>query len=153
MKFTISLFLILVAGLNSATAQDLVDVAGDSREIHTFLQVVQTAEMDDVLKEGGPYTVFAPTNSAFLSLSGEERDRLMSDKITARHTVSDHVVPGKLVVSEIKPGKTETIDGSEISLESDNGLVKVENASVILSDIAADNGVIHVVDALVKPSR
>ncbi|MEC4717691.1 fasciclin domain-containing protein [Noviherbaspirillum sp. CPCC 100848] len=146
-------FLMLSACLNTVSAQDLFDLAGDSREISTFLQVVRTAGMEHILRESGPYTVFAPEDSAFQSMPRNERAQLMSDQNMARQVLSDHIVRGKVSIAEIRPGTTETIDGSEISLESDNGLVKVENASVILSDIAADNGVIHVVDAVIRPSR
>lgn len=150
MKKTLFLSLLLAG---PAFAQDLGAVARASTEIRTFLQLVSAAEMDDVLKNAGPYTVFAPANSAFLSMPPSERENLLSDKEAARRAVADHIVPGKVVVADVKPGKTETIDGSKLSVQSDNGLVKVENASVILSDIKADNGVIHVVDTLIKPSE
>lgn len=152
MKRPVSFF-VLCAILNTVSAQDLFDVASDSRELHTFLQLVRTAEMDRLLKGDGPYTVFAPENAAFLSLTNEERNLLMSNKAAARRVLSDHIVPGKVAVAEVSPGTAKTVDNSEISVKSDNGLVTVEDASVILSDIAADNGIIHVVDSLIRPAR
>lgn len=143
--------LAFLACARHAEAEDIVGTAKQSPEISTFVAAVNTAGLAHLLSENGPYTVFAPSDSAFKALSPDERESLLSDKEQATKVVSDHVIRGSLTVAEIKPGTVRTIDGSTVRLESDNGLVKVENASVIQSDMRADNGVIHVVDAVVKP--
>lgn len=145
--------LALVPALMPARAEDLFDTAKHSVEISTFLKLVNASDMADVLKERGPYTVFAPSNSAFSNLPGEEREALFSDKHRAKQVVSDHIIPGKVTITEMTPGNVRTVDGSIVHLELDVGLLKIDNASVILSDLEADNGVLHVVDAVIKPAQ
>ncbi|WP_460842746.1 fasciclin domain-containing protein [Noviherbaspirillum agri] len=137
----------------SASAADLVGTAKRSSEISHFVEAVQIAGLSDTLRQRGPFTVFAPSDSAFNQLPQEEKKALLSDRETAAKFVSDHVIPGKHMVMDIKPGETQTIDGSKLHVKSDNGLVRVEDASVIQSDLDADNGVIHIVDKVIHTEK
>lgn len=132
-------------------ADDLIKTAERSLEMQTFVTAMNNAGMADVFKNKGPFTVFAPSDAAFNRLPSAVKESLVADKEAAAKLVSDHVVQGKILVTEIKPGKTRTIDGSTITLTSDNGLVKIDGASVIQSDLVADNGVIHIIDTVVLP--
>ena len=143
----------MIAGTTPAYAADLVKTAERSLEIQTFVDAMNNAGLADVLKKEGSFTVFVPSDTAFSRMPPGEKNSLLSDKEKAQKLVSAHVVQGKMLITEIKPGKTGTIDGGTITLKSDNGLVNVENASVIQSDVVADNGVIHIIDTVVKPNN
>lgn len=153
MKTKHLLVALVLAASGPAIADDLVKTAERSPEIRTFVDAINLAGLNETFRNKGPFTIFAPSESAMARLSPDVKKTLLSNKENATKFVSDHIVPGKIVVTEIKPGKTQTIDGRTISLQSDNGLVKVEGASVIQSDIVADNGVIHIVDTVVLPEK
>lgn len=133
-----------------ATAADLVDTAEKSSEIRTFYEALKATGTGDLLKKNGPYTVFAPSNSAFDKLPPDQKEALLKDKKKLEEVLAHHVIPEKLVVAEVKPGPAKTMNG-EVALKSDNGKVTVDDANVTLSDIEADNGVIHIIDAVLLP--
>ncbi|GIZ52442.1 fasciclin domain-containing protein [Noviherbaspirillum aridicola] len=136
-----------------AAAADLVETARTSGGMKTFMAAAETAGMADKLKNSGPYTVFIPSDSAFRQLPQETRDALLKDKEKAAELVAYHVIPGALTVADVKPGKVQTVQGSQVMLTSDNGSVTMENAKVIQSDLKADNGVIHEIDQVVLPPK
>ena len=139
---------LLTAG-PGATAADLVETATTSGSFKTFLAAANAAGMTETLKKSGPYTVFAPSDSAFNQLPPGTVDSLMKDKAKLAEILSHHVIPGKVTVADVKPGKVQTLQGDTVTLKSDNGKVTVDNANVIQSDLMADNGVIHEIDAVV----
>jgi len=132
-----------------AIAADLVETAATSGSFKTFLAAVKAAGITEKLKNSGPYTVFAPSDSAFNQLPPGTVDSLMKDKAKLAEILSHHVIPGKVTVADVKPGKVQTLQGDTVTLKSDNGKVTVDNANVIQSDLMADNGVIHEIDAVV----
>ncbi len=142
---------LLLAIASTASADDLVDKAAGATNLKIFSAALKSAGFGETLKEGGPYTVFAPTDNAFSKLPPGSWDNLAKDKVRLAAVLAHHIVPGKMLVTEVKPGKVKTVQGDFITLKSDNGKVTVEQANVIESDLAADNGVIHVVDTVVLP--
>ena len=132
-------------------AADLVGTVRWSVETSTFAQILKTSGLLEMLRKEGPYTLFVPVDSAFKALPEDEVKALLTDREKAARLVAEHVIPGKMLVNDIKPGKAQTLDGSTVEMESDNGLVKFEHATVIQSDMEADNGVIHLVDAVSIP--
>lgn len=136
-----------------AFAADIVDKATESVTFKTFVAAVKASGMSDTLKSSGPYTVFAPSDSAFNKLPPDTMKSLMKDKAKLSELVSQHVVPGKITVAEVKPGKVQTIQGEPLTLTSDNGKVTVDGANVTQSDVMADNGVIHEIDTVVLPKK
>jgi uncharacterized surface protein with fasciclin (FAS1) repeats len=155
MKKTAAIFSIIALSSTtfSAMAADLVETASTSGGIKTFVAALKTTGFDDSLKTGGPYTVFAPADSAFDKLPPETRKDLLNDKKKLEQVLAYHVIPGTVRVAEVKPGKVQTIQGSSLTLTSDNGKVTVDEANVTESDVAADNGVIHVIDTVVLPKQ
>ena len=152
-KFTgiaIAVAMILTRATN-VFAADIIDTAAASGSFKTFVAAAKAAGLTDTLKRQGPYTVFAPTDEAFAKLPPETWNALLKDKVKLAQVLSHHIVPGKIMVSEVKPGPTKTVDGSSITLTSDNGKITVDNANVIQSDVVADNGVIQAIDAVVLP--
>jgi uncharacterized surface protein with fasciclin (FAS1) repeats len=134
-------------------AADLIETASTSGETKTFAKAIETAGIRDSLKHNGPYTIFAPDDAAFAKLPPETRNALMKDKARLAKVLAHHVIPGKVLVAEVKPGKVKTLGGDEVMLRSDNGKVTVDDANVTLSDVTADNGVIHVIDTVILPAQ
>lgn len=137
-----------------AGSKDIVDTAASSGKFNTLVAAVKAAGLVDTLKGNGPFTVFAPTDEAFAKLpKGTVEDLLKpenKDKLVKILTY--HVVPGKIVSSEIAGKKSEvaTVEGSKLSVDATSG-VMVDKARVVTADIAASNGVIHVIDTVVMP--
>lgn len=156
MKRSIGMFLyaaVLAFPLSQASAADLVETASTSGTFKTFLAAAKAAGFTETLKNNGPYTVFAPGDSAFGKLPPGTMETLMKDKAKLAELLSHHVIPGKVTVAEVKPGKVKTLQGDELMLKSDNGKVTVDSANVIQSDLMADNGVIHEIDTVVLPGK
>lgn len=137
--------------LSAATqAKDIVDTAVAAGNFKTLATALQAAGLVDTLKGPGPFTVFAPTDAAFAKVPKADLDALLKDKARLTAVLTYHVVPGKVMAKDVKPGKVKTVQGSELTLGTAGG-VTVDNAKVTATDIAADNGVIHVIDTVVMP--
>jgi uncharacterized surface protein with fasciclin (FAS1) repeats len=140
---------IAVASL-SAQAKDIVETAVAAGSFKTLVTALQAAGLVDTLKGKGPFTVFAPTDEAFAKVPKADLDALLKDKAKLTAVLTYHVVAGKVMSKDIKPGKVKTVQGSELTITTSGG-VKVDDAKVTTADIAADNGVIHVVDTVLMP--
>lgn len=140
----------LAAAALSAQAKDIVDTAVANGNFKTLATALQAAGLVDTLKGPGPFTVFAPTDAAFAKVPKADLDALLKDKAKLTAVLTYHVVPGKVMAKDVKPGKVKTVQGSELTVATASG-VMVDNAKVTATDIAADNGVIHVIDTVVIP--
>ena len=134
-----------------AFAADIVDTAIANGNFKTLVTAVQEAGLVDTLKGKGPFTVFAPTDAAFAKLPAGTLESLLQDKQKLADILTYHVVAGKVMASQVKPGKVKTVEGQSLTVTKKNGAVMVDNAKVTLTDIVASNGVIHVIDAVVIP--
>lgn len=141
----------LANGSMAAFGADIVATAAADGSFKTFLTTVRAAGLSDTLKNAGPFTVFAPTDQAFSKLPRGTLDALLKDKVRLAQILTYHILPGKTLVTELKPGKVKTVQGDLLTLTSDNGKVTVNGANLIQSDINADNGVIHAIDAVLMP--
>ncbi|ANM32340.1 hypothetical protein ABI59_18315 [Acidobacteria bacterium Mor1] len=131
---------------------DIVDIAAGADSFSTLVAAVQAAGLVDVLKGDGPFTVFAPTDDAFAALPAGTLDSLLQDKEALTKILTYHVVPGKVMASDVvKLNSAKTVQGQSISIDTADG-VKVDNANVVQTDIVAKNGVIHVIDAVILPN-
>lgn len=135
----------------SAFAADLVETVSTSGTFKTFLAAAKASGFAATLKNSGPYTVFAPTDAAFKKLPPGTMEALWKDKSRLAQVLAHHVIPGKVTVANVTPGKVKTIQGESLTLTSDNGKVTVDDANVIQSDLMADNGIIHEIDTVVLP--
>ncbi len=136
---------------NLAHAADIVDTAKSAGSFNTLVTAVQAAGLVDTLKGPGPFTVFAPTDEAFAKIPKAKLDALLKDKAALTKVLTYHVVPGKVMASDVKPGKVKTVEGSSLKVSTDGGKVMVDKAQVLKTDVAADNGVIHVIDSVIMP--
>ena len=140
----------------AAKAADIVDTAVSAGQFDTLVTAVKAAGLVDTLKGDGPYTVFAPTDEAFAKLPAGTVENLLKpenkDQLVA--VLTYHVVPGKVMSSDIrnKQMKAGTVQGSKLSINTLNGGVKVDEATVVAADIETSNGVIHVIDTVVLPN-
>ncbi len=150
MKKTLIASLLAFGALSAAHAKDIVDTAVAAGSFKTLVTAVQAAGLVDTLKGKGPFTVFAPTDEAFAKIPKADLDALLKDKAKLTAVLTYHVVPGKVMAKDVKAGKVKTVQGGELTVSTTGG-VKVDNANVVKTDIAADNGVIHVIDTVVLP--
>ena len=132
---------------------DIVDTAVGAGTFTTLVAAVTAAGLVDTLKGEGPFTVFAPSDAAFAALpAGTVEDLLKpenKDKLTALLTY--HVIAGKVMAADLTEGmKAATVNGAEVTITLDGG-AKVNGATISTADIAAKNGVIHVIDAVIMP--
>jgi uncharacterized surface protein with fasciclin (FAS1) repeats len=134
----------------SAQAKDIVDTAVGAGNFKTLAAALTAAGLIDTLKGKGPFTVFAPTDEAFAKIPKADLDALLKDKAKLTAVLTYHVVPGKVMAKDVKAGKVKTVQGSELTISTTGG-VKVDNATVVKTDIGADNGVIHVIDSVIIP--
>ena len=142
---------VLALGLSvSAQAKDIVDTAVGAGNFKTLAAALTAAGLIDTLKGKGPFTVFAPTDEAFAKIPKADLDALLKDKAKLTAVLTYHVVPGKVMAKDVKAGKVKTVQGSELTISTTVG-VKVDNATVVKTDIGADNGVIHVIDSVIMP--
>ena len=141
----------MLAASAASSAADLVEKAAGATNLKIFSAAVKSAGFNETLKGTGPYTVFAPSDEAFSKLPTGSWEALSKDKVKLAAVLAHHVVPGRMLVTEVKPGKVKTTEGDFVTVKSDNGKVTVDQANVIESDVAADNGVIHILDKVVMP--
>ncbi len=138
----------------AAEPTDILEIAKSAGSFNTLIAAVEAAGLVDTLKGEGPFTVFAPTDEAFAKLPAGTLDDLLKpenkDRLIAILTY--HVVSGKVMAADVvKLTAAKTVEGSEIKITVDGNTVKVDDATVVQTDIEASNGVIHVIDAVILP--
>ncbi len=140
------------AGGYASSKADIVDIAASKADFQTLVTAVKAAGLVDTLKGEGPFTVFAPTNAAFAKIPAEQLQALLADKAALTRVLTYHVVPGKVMAAEVAGLKSaRTVEGQSITIDTRSG-VKVDGAQVVMTDIEASNGVIHVIDSVILPA-
>ena len=143
------------ARANDAATQvgDIVAVASGAGKFNTLVAAVKAAGLVETLQGKGPFTVFAPTDEAFAKLPEGTVASLLKPENKAKlvSILTYHVVPGKVMAADVKTMKAKTVNGKELSIQVENGQVTVDGAKVVKADVAARNGVIHVIDAVILP--
>ena len=142
---------LLIAVSSVASAADIVDTAVSAGQFKTLVTALQEADLVDTLRQAGPYTVFAPTDAAFAKLPKDKLDALLKDKEQLTAVLTYHVVPGKITAAQVKPGAVKTVQGQAFTVSTQGSNVMVDEAKVVKTDIAASNGVIHVIDTVILP--
>jgi len=141
----------LAGAASLSHAADIVDTAVSAGQFKTLVKAIQAAGLVETLKGEGPFTVFAPTDAAFAKLPPAQLNALLQDKQALASVLTYHVVPGKVMASQVSPGAVKTVQGQSIQVTAERGAVMVDNARVVKTDIAASNGVIHVIDSVIVP--
>lgn len=141
------------AAMAQDATSDIVDTAVAAGDFTTLVAAVQAAGLVDTLKGEGPFTAFAPTDAAFAALPEGTVDTLLKpeNKDQLVSILTYHVVPGAVMSSDLTEGMSAaTVQGGEVTFTLDGG-AKVNDANITTADIAASNGVIHVIDAVIMP--
>lgn len=157
MKKLLSLILVLSIisfAPSFAAEQSIVEIAVGNSDFSILVSALQKADLVDALSGEGPFTVFAPTNAAFIKLLGELG--ITAEQLLNHPQLSEvllyHVVSGKVMSTDLSNGmKAGTLLGEEITIDLSSG-VKINNSSVTAADVEATNGVIHVIDTILVPS-
>jgi uncharacterized surface protein with fasciclin (FAS1) repeats len=137
-----------------AADKDIVDTAVEAGQFETLAAALNAAGLVETLKGAGPFTVFAPTDDAFAKLPAGTVENLLKpenkDQLTAILTY--HVVPGAVMAADVvKLDEAKTVNGAMVDVTAEGGKVMVNEANVTATDIAASNGVIHVIDSVILP--
>jgi uncharacterized surface protein with fasciclin (FAS1) repeats len=131
---------------------DIVDTAVNAGSFSTLVAGIKAAGLVETLKGAGPFTVFAPTDEAFAKLPDGTVDALLKDIPKLKQILTYHVVSGKVMaVDVVKLKSATTVEGSDVKIDASNG-VKVNDSTVTTPDVAADNGVIHIIDTVLLPA-
>ena len=160
MKTMLTLTSLMVAGILTvapparAQSKDIVDTAVGAGSFTTLAKALKAADLISTLKGPGPFTVFAPTDEAFAKLPAGTVDNLLKpeNKEMLRRVLTYHVVPGKVMAADVvKVSSAKTVSGDTLPIAAKGGTVTVDKARVVKTDIAASNGVIHVIDTVMLP--
>ncbi|MEH2306650.1 fasciclin domain-containing protein [Nostoc sp.] len=132
---------------------DLVETAINAGNFNTLVKAAQAANLIETLKSPGSFTLFAPTDEAFAKLPEGTLDALLQDIPKLQKIVAYHVASGDVRSDDlVQIDEAQTLEGSIVAIESADGKFKVNNANVLKTDILTDNGVIHVIDAVLMPA-
>jgi uncharacterized surface protein with fasciclin (FAS1) repeats len=152
--FLAGVALAVFAGASAiAQEKDIVDTAISAGNFTTLVKAVQAAGLVDTLKGEGPFTVFAPTDDAFAKLPPGTVEKLLGDPDKLKAVLTYHVVAGKVMAADVKPGMVKTVEGSSAKVKVKGGKVMIDNANVVKTDIECSNGVIHVIDSVILPKK
>ena len=155
------LLLVAVLGLVAATAgpasaqpKDIVDTAVAAGSFKTLVKLLTDAELVDVMKRPGPYTVFAPTDEAFAKVPKDVLDGLAKDKAKLQEVLKYHVLTSKWTTDDIKLVKqTGTVQGKPVIFGASGAIMTVNGAKIVKPNVDCSNGMVHVIDAVLLPPQ
>lgn len=143
------------------SSKDIVALASETSDLSTLVTAVQSADLVSTLQGKGPYTIFAPTNDAFAKLPAGTLETLLKpeNKTKLQAVLTYHVIPSKAMSKDLKDGQVlTTVQGGKLTVGVKNGEVTLTDAAgatskVVQADIAAKNGVVHVINSVVLPQQ
>ena len=150
----VAIVLMSVSAFAGHTRKDIVDTAVQTGSFNTLAQALKAADLVDTLKGPGPFTVFAPTDQAFSKLPPGTLEVLLKpeNKEQLRSILTYHVVAGRVTAADVvKLTSAKTVNGQEVRISVLKGVVRLNDVRVTKTDIAASNGLIHVVDRVLVP--
>jgi len=141
-------------GSKSKASMDIVDTAVSAGSFNTLVAALKAADLVDVLRGEGPFTVFAPTDAAFAKLPAGTVETLLKpeNKAKLQAVLTYHVLAERIMAADVlKMSSAKTVNGKSFMVSMDGGNAMVDNARIIQTDILASNGVIHVIDSVILP--
>ncbi|MFM1561538.1 MAG: fasciclin domain-containing protein [Roseibacillus sp.] len=143
----------VVAG-KKCTSKTVVEIAASNESFSTLVAAVKAADLAETLSGDGPFTIFAPTNEAFAKLPKGTVAKLLKpeNKKQLQAVLTYHVVAAKVMAADVKPGKVKTVNGSSFQVAISGGVVTIDGAKVLKTDLVGKNGVIHVIDSVILPT-
>jgi uncharacterized surface protein with fasciclin (FAS1) repeats len=148
-----ALLTLLGACASAPAPANLTDTAARMPQLSTLTRLLGEAGLADTLRGPGPYTMFAPTDEAFKAVPAATLAQLAADKEQLRSVLSFHVLPGKVMAADVKPGTVKTVQGANVTLARSGEFVIVEDAVVTTADVQATNGVVHLIDRVLMPPK
>lgn len=131
---------------------NIIETARAAGQFGTLLTAIEAAGLTDALAGEGPFTVFAPTDAAFAEVPADQLEALLADTEALAAVLTYHVVSGKVGSAQVvELDSAETLQGSSVDIATDNGQVRIDGANIVMVDIEASNGIIHVIDAVITP--
>ncbi|MBW7468926.1 fasciclin domain-containing protein [Pontibacter aydingkolensis] len=133
---------------------DIVALASNTPSLSTLVQALQAADLAGTLQDGGPYTVFAPSNEAFAALPAGTLDNLLKpeNKQQLVDILTYHVLEGNVMAADLSNGMmVKTLNGKDLKVMLDGNSVMINNANVTMPNVEASNGVVHVIDKVILP--
>jgi uncharacterized surface protein with fasciclin (FAS1) repeats len=136
-------------------AKDIVATAIDNGSFTTLAKALTAAGLVETLQGPGPFTVLAPTDEAFAKIPAKDLEALLADKAALTKVLTYHVIAGNVPSSQVSTmTEAATVEGSKIQIKVVDGKVVInDNSSVVTADVAASNGVIHVIDTVLMPPK
>jgi uncharacterized surface protein with fasciclin (FAS1) repeats len=150
--FAAALFALLAGCATPSTPVSVADALARDPQLSTLSSLVQQAGLSDLLRSGGPYTVFAPTNDAFKAVPAKTMDEL-KDPARLKEVLGYHVLPLRLRAADIRTGMARTANGAELGLARSGDFVTVDDAMAQGREVLAGNGVVHAIDRVLLPPR
>lgn len=130
----------------------IIDVASSNPDFSTLVTAIEAAGLVETLQGEGPFTVFAPTNEAFAAIPEEDLNALLADPEALSEILLYHVVEGEVTAEQVVTlDSATTVQGGDVSITVEGDTVMVNDATVIMPDVMASNGVIHAIDTVLMP--
>ncbi len=147
-----ALTMLIATGCATApTPITISQTAAATPQLSTLTKLLNDAGLTETLKGPGPYTVFAPTDDAFKAVPAKTLDALAKDKALLISVLTYHVLPGAVTSAAVVNGPVKTVQGAPVAIYKSGTFVTVEEAVITTPDIAASNGVVHIVDKVLMP--
>ena len=147
---------IMVGGANMVPSKNIVENAAGSSDHTTLVAAVKAAGLAETLSGAGPFTVFAPTNTAFEKLPAGTVDNLLKPEMKGDLTsvLTYHVVAGAFKAADLTDGqKIKTVQGQDLTVSIKDGAVMINGATVTIPNVVSSNGVTHVIDGVLLPNK
>lgn len=140
------------AAMKAATAPaTIAQTAAKTPQLSTLTKLLADAGLTDTLNGAGPFTVFAPTDEAFKAVPAKTMAELAGNKERLKAVLTYHVIAGKVMAADVKTGNVKSVQGANLGVARAGDFVTVEDALVTKADVAATNGVVHVIDKVLIP--
>ena len=139
----------------AAAMKDIVETAVAAGTFNTLAKALTAAGLIETLKGAGPFTVLAPTDEAFAKIPAKDLEALLADKAALTKVLTYHVIAGNVPASQVTTlTEATSLEGSKITIKVEGGKVMLNGATTVTAtDIAATNGVIHVIDTVLMPPK
>jgi uncharacterized surface protein with fasciclin (FAS1) repeats len=139
--------------LELGATSNIIETVFAADNLSTFASAIQATGLVDTLSARGPFTVFAPTDEAFKKLPVGAYDKLVKTLGKFRAILTYHAISGYFEARDIKLGEAMTLQGTSLVIAGSPTELRINDATVTQADVAAANGIIHVIDSVILPKN
>jgi len=143
----------LVGCATTPAPATIAETAARTPQLSMLNKLIVDAGLTETLRGAGPFTVFAPSDEAFKAVPAKTMAELAANKELLRSVLTYHVVPGKVMAADVKTANVKSVQGANLGMGRAGTFVTVEDAVVTQADVAATNGVVHIIDKVMMPPR